>query len=119
VNREIPAGTAFETLEKNTKTAWTDSVLSRVTTTDTSNTTKLQLLYSSLCHFLIIPTNKTGENPLWSSSEPYYDDIFTFWDLVSLPFVSQDVFRSISHSIAFLLVPLRHAPLARPAADSI
>ena len=30
----------------------------------------------------LIPTNKTGENPLWKSSEPYYDDIFTLWDLV-------------------------------------
>jgi putative alpha-1,2-mannosidase len=28
----------------------------------------------------MIPSNKTGENPGWTSSEPYYDDIFTFWD---------------------------------------
>ncbi|KAI0599405.1 family 92 glycoside hydrolase [Biscogniauxia sp. FL1348] len=81
VNREIPAGTSLETLEDNAKTIWTDQVLSKVTTTDTSNTTKLQLLYSSLYHMHLIPTNKTGENPLWSSAEPYYDDIFTFWDL--------------------------------------
>ncbi|CAJ2512905.1 Uu.00g010240.m01.CDS01 [Anthostomella pinea] len=81
VDTEIPAGTSRETLEDDVKTAWTDQVLSKVTTTDTSNTTKLQLLYSSLYHLLLIPTNKTGENPLWTSSEPYYDDIFTFWDL--------------------------------------
>ncbi|KAI5918616.1 family 92 glycoside hydrolase [Camillea tinctor] len=81
VDREIPAGTSLETLEDNAKTIWTDQVLSKVTTTDTSNTTKLQLLYSSLYHMHLIPTNKTGENPLWSSAEPYYDDIFTFWDL--------------------------------------
>lgn len=81
VDREIPAGTTLETLEDNVKTAWNDQVLSKITTTDTSNTTRLQLLYSSLYHMSLIPTNKTGENPLWSSSEPYYDDIFTFWDL--------------------------------------
>ncbi|KAI1631998.1 family 92 glycoside hydrolase [Biscogniauxia mediterranea] len=81
VDREIPVGTSLETLEDNAKTIWTDQVLSKVTTTDTSNTTKLQLLYSSLYHMHLIPTNKTGENPLWSSAEPYYDDIFTFWDL--------------------------------------
>ncbi|OTA94771.1 glycoside hydrolase family 92 protein [Hypoxylon sp. CO27-5] len=81
VDREIPTGTTLETLEDNVKTAWNDQVLSRITTTDTSNTTRLQLLYSSLYHMSLIPTNKTGENPLWSSSEPYYDDIFTFWDL--------------------------------------
>lgn len=81
VDREIPAGTSLKTLEDNVKKAWNSQVLSKITTTDTSNTTKLQLLYSSLYHMSLIPTNKTGENPLWSSSEPYYDDIFTFWDL--------------------------------------
>ncbi|GAW16477.1 hypothetical protein ANO14919_059060 [Xylariales sp. No.14919] len=80
VEKEIPAGTTLDTLEEDVKAAWTDGVLSKITTTDTSNTTNLQLLYSSLYHFLLIPTNKTGENPLWSSTEPYYDDIFTFWD---------------------------------------
>jgi len=30
---------------------------------------------------MLIPSNRTGENPLWASSEPSYDDIFTFWDL--------------------------------------
>ncbi|KAI1470214.1 glycoside hydrolase family 92 protein [Daldinia caldariorum] len=80
VDREIPAGTSRVTLEDNTRTAWNDQILSKVTTTDFTNTTRLQLLYSSLYHMSIIPSNKTGENPLWSSSEPYYDDIFTFWD---------------------------------------
>ncbi|KAI2781880.1 glycoside hydrolase family 92 protein [Daldinia loculata] len=80
VNREIPIGTSRETLEHDVKAAWSSQILSKVTTTDVSNTTRLQLLYSSLYHMSIIPSNKTGENPLWSSSEPYYDDIFTFWD---------------------------------------
>ncbi|KAI1265741.1 glycoside hydrolase family 92 protein [Xylariaceae sp. FL1019] len=80
VDNEVPEGTAFDTIVDNVQTAWNDKVLSKITTTDTSNTTKLQMLYSSLYHFQMIPTNKTGENPLWTSSEPYYDDIFTFWD---------------------------------------
>lgn len=85
VDREIPAGTELSALETDVKAAWTDGVLSKITTTDTANTTKLELLYSSLYHLLLIPTNKTGENPLWSSTEPYYDDIFTLWDIVSPP----------------------------------
>ncbi|CAN8104585.1 unnamed protein product [Discula destructiva] len=80
VNTQIPAGTARETLTTATKDAWNNQVLSKITTSDT-NTTNLQLLYTSLYHMNIIPTNKTGENPLWTSSEPYYDDIFTLWDL--------------------------------------
>ena len=30
---------------------------------------------------ILLPSNRTGENPLWNSTEPYYDDDFTFWDL--------------------------------------
>ena len=84
VDAQIPAGTDLETLTQQTKDAWNNEVLNKITTTDTSNLTNLQLLYSSLYHMNIIPTNKTGENPLWDSSEPYYDDIFTLWDLVCL-----------------------------------
>lgn len=29
----------------------------------------------------LLPTNQTGENPGWNSTEPYYSDIFTLWDL--------------------------------------
>ncbi|KAK9414058.1 putative Glycoside hydrolase family 92 protein [Seiridium unicorne] len=81
VDDEIPTDATLSTLEQDAQAAWNDAVLSKVTTTDTSNTTNLQLLYSSLYHMNIIPTNKTGENPLWTSSEPYYDDTFTLWDL--------------------------------------
>ncbi|PSR78157.1 glycoside hydrolase family 92 protein [Coniella lustricola] len=80
VDSQIPVGTTLESLTAATKDAWNDQVLSKITTTDT-NATNLELLYTSLYHMNIIPTNKTGENPLWESSEPYYDDIFTLWDL--------------------------------------
>ena len=30
---------------------------------------------------LLLPSNRTGENPGWLSTEPYYDDLFTIWDL--------------------------------------
>lgn len=81
VNSQVPAGTSLATLRSQTRDMWNSQVFSRITTTDT-DTTNLQLLYSSLYHMHLIPTNKTGENPLWTSSEPYYDDIFTLWDLV-------------------------------------
>ncbi|KAI1079488.1 glycoside hydrolase family 92 protein [Whalleya microplaca] len=81
VDEEIPAGTTLQKLEDDVKAAWNSQVLSKITTKDNSNSTKLKLLYSSLYHMHLIPTNKTGENPLWKSNEPYYDDIFTFWDL--------------------------------------
>ncbi|RYP91415.1 hypothetical protein DL770_002460 [Monosporascus sp. CRB-9-2] len=91
VDDEIPEETPLETVVDDVKTAWNDQVLSKITTTDT-NVTNLQLLYSSLYHMLLVPTNKTGENPLWTSSEPYYDDIFTFWDI---PVAYEEFIRSL------------------------
>ena len=84
VESQIPHGTSLETLESKMRSLWNEEILSKVTTSDTANTTALQLLYTSLYHMSLLPTNKTGENPLWESSEPYYDDIFTLWDTVSL-----------------------------------
>jgi putative alpha-1,2-mannosidase len=59
---------------------WADQVFSKVFTTE-ANSTVLAMLYTYMYGMMIIPSNRTGENPLWTSSEPYYDDIFTYWDL--------------------------------------
>ena len=80
LNIEIPAGTEFATVVENTKEAWNSEILSTITTTST-NTTNLELLYTSLYFMNLLPTNQTGENPGWTSTEPYYEDIFTLWDL--------------------------------------
>ncbi|KAJ5697383.1 glycosyl hydrolase family 92-domain-containing protein [Penicillium malachiteum] len=80
VNTEIPEDTEFESVVDDAVDEWNTEVLSKITTTNT-NETSLALLYTSLYFMHLIPTNQTGENPYWSSSEPYYQDIFTFWDL--------------------------------------
>ncbi|KAJ2895366.1 alpha-mannosidase family protein [Zalerion maritima] len=76
---QIPEGAGFESIKKATRERWNTDVLSRVSTTDTDET-NLELLYTSIYFMTLLPTNKTGENPKWDSGEPYYDDIFTFWD---------------------------------------
>lgn len=63
---------------EDTKAEWNSKVLSKITTT-AGNQTSLSLLYTSLYFMHLIPTNQTGENPGWTSTEPYYQDIFTFW----------------------------------------
>jgi predicted alpha-1,2-mannosidase len=37
-------------------------------------------LYSVLYRSFIQPADHTGENPKWTSSEPYYDDYYAIWD---------------------------------------
>ncbi|KAK6614136.1 alpha-mannosidase family protein [Botrytis cinerea] len=80
VNNEIPDDTTFSNAVSDTKSVWNDEVLSRITTTST-NATNLGLLYTSMYFMSLLPTNQTGENPGWTSTEPYYQDIFTLWDL--------------------------------------
>ncbi|OHW90470.1 glycosyl hydrolase family 92 protein [Colletotrichum incanum] len=79
VNSEIPADKSLSSVRQATREAWNIEVLSKVKTSET-DTRKLNQLYSALYFMNLLPTNKTGENPLWESSEPYYDDVFTFWD---------------------------------------
>ncbi|KAM0328018.1 hypothetical protein ACHAQA_005419 [Verticillium albo-atrum] len=79
VEREIPAGTSLETVRRNTREVWNTEILGKVTSTD-KDERKLTQLYTALYFMHLLPQNKTGENPLWDSEEPYYDDIFTFWD---------------------------------------
>jgi putative alpha-1,2-mannosidase len=78
VHDEIPEGTEFDSVVRDAQAEWDSKVLSKVTTTNT-NDTSLTLLYTSLYFMHLIPTNQTGENPGWTSSEPYYQDIFTYW----------------------------------------
>ena len=96
VDDEIPVGTPFEAVVNDAKENWNTNVFSKIqsSTADSSN---LQLLYSSLYGMHLIPSNKTGENPLWSSSEPYYDDIFTYWDLFRCGTALMHVLQPVSY----------------------
>jgi putative alpha-1,2-mannosidase len=76
LNDEIPEDTDFSKLVEDTKNVWNSEVLSKITTT-TTNATNLELLYTSLYFMNLSPTNQTGENPGWTSAEPYYSDTFT------------------------------------------
>lgn len=62
---------------------WNNDVFSKiqVSTDDSVNQTNLILLYSSLYFMHLMPSDRTGENPLWQSDEPSWDDFYTAWDI--------------------------------------
>lgn len=39
-----------------------------------------KVFYTALYHAQLMPADRTGENPLWVSPEPYYDDFYAIWD---------------------------------------
>ena len=79
LDTEIAADTEMRTLVDKAIARWNYEILNKIQVSST-NQTDLQFLYSSLYGMLLIPSNRTGENPEWSGTEPYYDDMFTLWD---------------------------------------
>jgi predicted alpha-1,2-mannosidase len=76
---EIPEDATLESLVEEARRKWDEQILSKIQITS-ADPDAAKLLYSSLYGMFLIPSNRTGENPGWASTEPYYDDIFTFWD---------------------------------------
>ena len=64
------------------------------------------IFYSALYHAFLQPTDRTGENPLWESAEPYFDDYYAIWD----------TFRA-THPLFALLKPSRQADIVRSMID--
>lgn len=65
-----------------------------------------RMFYTALYHMMIMPTDRTGENPLWQSQEPYYDDYYAIWD----------TFRSAG-PLTTLVAPERQAGIVRSLVD--
>ena len=65
-----------------------------------------QVFYTALYHTMLMPTDRTGENPLWKSTEPYYDDYYAIWD----------IFRT-SGPLLTLIAPERETAIVRSLVD--
>lgn len=60
-------------------TKW-EQLLSRIQLSPDTSIEYKKMFYTSLYHTMLMPVNRTGENPLWTNSEPYYDDFYCIWD---------------------------------------
>lgn len=58
--------------------AW-DKALAPIQVSGASDA-ELTKLSTALYHSLLMPVDRNGENPLWTSATPYYDDFYTLWD---------------------------------------
>ncbi|KAH6620075.1 alpha-1,2-mannosidase family protein [Boeremia exigua] len=76
---EISEDDSIQSLTEAAQNRWNDEIFNKIQISS-EQTEDHQLLYSSLYGMFLIPSNRTGENPGWDSSEPYYDDVFTLWD---------------------------------------
>ncbi|KAF8525819.1 alpha-1,2-mannosidase, putative subfamily [Hysterangium stoloniferum] len=103
---EIPRLDSFDTVKAAARTAW-NNVLGTIDV-DASGVAEdvQQVFWSSLYRAHISPTNITGDNPLWVSTEPFYDSLYCIWDS----------FRDV-HPLWAIVAPNAQAEVVRALID--
>ena len=75
----IPACSFDQQLEQ-TKREW-NTWLSKIQLGKNATEQQKRMFYTAIYHTLLMPSDRTGENPLWTDEGvPYYDDYYAIWD---------------------------------------
>ncbi|MGZ3955082.1 MAG: GH92 family glycosyl hydrolase, partial [Flavisolibacter sp.] len=98
IESEIP-GWSFENTLAETQSRW-EVLLKRIEIDKDAPSDKQRMFYTALYHTMLMPVDRTGENPLWENGTPYYDDFYAIWD----------TFRS-SQPLITLIDPARQADI--------
>jgi predicted alpha-1,2-mannosidase len=68
----------FEALRARGASRW-NAELGRIVLEGVSDLQK-QLFYTALYHAMLMPRDRSGDNPAWTSDAPYWDDQYAVWD---------------------------------------
>jgi predicted alpha-1,2-mannosidase len=120
VEQEIPAWN-FAAVYRGSKELW-NTELSKLNLSGETDSQRRQL-YTAMYHIMLMPTDRTGENPDWKSSEPYYDDYYCIWDTFRtssplLTLISPDRQRDIIRSLIDIYRHTGYMPDARSGNDN-
>lgn len=66
----------FDAQRRYAEEAW-ERLLSRIQIT--GNVMQNRMFYTALYHTMLMPVDRSGENPYWPTT-PYYDDYYAIWD---------------------------------------
>ncbi|TRX58415.1 glycoside hydrolase family 92 protein [Fulvivirga sp. M361] len=67
----------FDKIKTKAEVTWNDA-LSRIIIEGKKSLKTI--FYTGLYHSMLMPVDRTGENPLWKSDKAYYDDYYAIWD---------------------------------------
>jgi predicted alpha-1,2-mannosidase len=120
VQQEIPAWN-FETVHAASVALWRAELTKLVLKGETDS--QRHQLYTAMYHIMLMPTDRTGENPGWQSGEPYYDDFYTIWDTYRsssplLTLISPDRQRDIIRSLVDIYRHTGYMPDGRSGNDN-
>jgi len=120
VQEEVPAWN-FDAVRASAAASWKVE-LAKLDLVGASDSQRRQL-YTAMYHIMLMPTDRTGENPDWQSSEPYYDDYYCIWDTYRsssplLTLISPDRQRDIIRSLIDIYRHTGYMPDARSGNDN-
>jgi predicted alpha-1,2-mannosidase len=104
INIDVPHW-IFEQVLAETQAGW-EKLVSRVEIDPAATIEQKTMFYTALYHTMLMPVDRTGENPLWVSGKPYYDDFYAIWD----------TYRT-SHPLITLISPSRQAEIVNSVID--
>ncbi len=78
IDTEIPHW-SFEKTLTETRDNW-ETLLKKIEIDNSATPDQKKMFYTALYHTMLMPVDRTGENPLWESGTPYYDDFYAIWD---------------------------------------
>ena len=120
LEQEAP-GWHFDAVRQASNTAW-DRALASVDLKGATDSKRRQI-YSALYHTMLMPSDRTGENPDWQSGEPYYDDFYAIWDTYRssaplLALIAADRERDLLRSLIDIYRHTGYMPDARSGNDN-
>ncbi|HTF66078.1 MAG TPA: GH92 family glycosyl hydrolase [Edaphobacter sp.] len=120
IQTEIPEW-SFEKVHRANTMQWNKELGKLQLTGETD--AQRRKLYTALYHVMMMPVDRTGENPDWSSSEPYYDDYYAIWDTYRsssplLTLIAPDRQRDIIRSLIDIYRHTGYMPDARSGNDN-
>jgi predicted alpha-1,2-mannosidase len=120
VQEEVPAW-SFASVRAASTALW-NRELGKLSLSGETDSQRRQL-YTAMYHIMLMPTDRTGENPDWTSSEPYYDDYYCIWDTFRtssplLTLISPDRQRDIIRSLIDIYRHTGYMPDARSGNDN-
>lgn len=72
-------GLGFDDVREKLVDAWAE-ILERIELAPGATDEQRRMFYTALYHTMLMPTDRTGECPLWNDPVPYYDDYYAIWD---------------------------------------
>lgn len=120
LQKESP-GWAFDVARRVSTNTW-NQALSKIQLHGASDSKRVQF-YTAMYHVMLMPTDRTGENPDWKSEEPYYDDYYAIWDTYRssgplLTLIASDRQRDLLRSLIDIYRHTGYMPDARSGNDN-